>query len=287
MKINIYGVGRSGTKALQLYLIHNILQSYKNVKINYEPFWYSNRLLKPSKYGRHLHQTLPHFISDDFRNRKADKYFEELTKSKFPVVTKLIRANGRINYINKITQPDVNIFIVRGLYDYLKSILKQNWNIIASKDWKKFCEEAKKIDYSEINNYLIPTSNKILQHAVYWYFFNRYALENLSVQNSYIIRYEELNKVDNILNKIGFENQNSEYTISNFDGNLLHKKKLFKKESFLKKQIDYDFILNNSHIFEKKAKLEFNIKVESHSLLNNIQNEIDSIINRFNRDYIF
>ena len=46
MKINIFGVGRSGTKGIQMYLTLCMLERFKKIGINYEPFLWHDILLK-------------------------------------------------------------------------------------------------------------------------------------------------------------------------------------------------------------------------------------------------
>ena len=43
MKVNIYGVGRSGTKAVQLYIAYLLARKFVKVWVNYEPSHWKDR----------------------------------------------------------------------------------------------------------------------------------------------------------------------------------------------------------------------------------------------------
>ena len=151
MHISIYGVGRSGTKAIQLYLSYLLAKKHGEVWINYEPYFWLDRKTTTLNYeGFYHHSTSPHLLSDSGKLSPGHlRFLKKLTKPNKTIVTKFIRGNGRINAINEVLKPDYNFIIVRDLYQVLISVLKTNWDFLSvgfeyRMSWDKFINEVKK-----------------------------------------------------------------------------------------------------------------------------------------------
>ncbi|MEM7756851.1 MAG: hypothetical protein AAF298_01785 [Cyanobacteria bacterium P01_A01_bin.40] len=224
MKINIYGVGRSGTKALQLYLTYILCQQNQQVWVNYEPFKYANRQLTISNLGQQIHYSNPLFI-DNYQSMSGNlTYFcQDLAAHQY-VVTKFIRANGRINAINQVMQPDLSILVIRDLYQVLASSAIANWCLVESKsEWERFVAEAKE-RYPIIKQVgqlgRLFYADKLLITAVYWFVMNMSALDNLG--KTIVIKYADLKQ--NSLGKLSnlITHRNLPLTNSMFQGRNIH-----------------------------------------------------------------
>ncbi len=257
MKINIYGVGRSGTKAVQLYLSYLLAKKYGTVKINYEPFLMRTRHLGDlTKEGMYLHKELPFFIHDDFSNKRLADFLIRMSEGDH-ITTKFIRACGRSTAINRIMKPDYTIIIVRDLYGVLQSIANETWNM--ETNWDKFLNEASEI-YPNLNDYKV-TSNKMILHAIYWYAMNKYMLEHTEVSNStFILRYEEIKKLADIFKNI-LPTKNLAVDDPMFMGNNIHTN--FPLTSINNKENPQLYTLPQNRILKylyKLAKKEYIIK---------------------------
>ena len=130
MKIFIFGVGRSGTSLLT-ELVRELIYQSKKVKplCIYEPFmwgediWEIDYLTENYKFekmssisyeGIYNHLKLPLFITDDqiSNNEYLKKIFTRGEKNQNSII-KFVRANGRVNLINKIEPKAKHIFIIR------------------------------------------------------------------------------------------------------------------------------------------------------------------------------
>lgn len=124
-------MGRSGTKAVQLFVCKLLLEKYDQVKINYEPYFWKSRM------GDYYYEGIHHHINTPLFSRKAEilnhqhRDFLHLLMNaapQTPVVTKFIRATGRMDQINTLTKPNLIIVVVRDLMEVLNSIQRQSWN---------------------------------------------------------------------------------------------------------------------------------------------------------------
>lgn len=186
MRAAIYGVGRSGTKALQLWAAASLAQTYDAVWVTYEPFHWQDRKLTPSQRGQALHRSLPFFTeqAEGLDTLLADTLNQPVS------VTKMIRANGRVAAVERVLQPDVSILVIRDLYSVLESIAVENWNLVDKRDWRRLCEEAASL-YPFLAAVLRPTTDKILTTAVFWFAMNHHALQH-SPDYTHVVRYTDL-----------------------------------------------------------------------------------------------
>lgn len=226
MKINIFGVGRSGTKAVQLYITYLLAKKYNYVWLNYEPFRYQTRKLgRGFDRGMHLHENTPLFLDNNsnYFNREFNKFCNDLVDSYEVVVSKFIRGNGRINLINEYTQPNLSFLVVRDLYSILISSAKANWCIISKKEWESFIKEASQL--YPIPKYTNYFADKLYVVAIYWYVMNKYALEN--AKELIIIDYNELNLIQQYCSK-NIGTINIDIRSSLFQGKRIHDDDLIK-----------------------------------------------------------
>ncbi len=95
-KVAIFSVGRSGSKALQLYVSCGLAKKFGKVWVNYEPFRYIKKCLDVSPYGKYLDRRLPKLIShlDEREEAHLDNFVRGLD-SEHATVSKFIRAGGR------------------------------------------------------------------------------------------------------------------------------------------------------------------------------------------------
>jgi len=222
MRINIYGVGRSGTKAVQLWAAYLLAQEFGAVWVGYEPFRYQDRTLKPSSRGRTLHRNTPLFL-DDEREASEDfrRFCEDLGRHDVGV-TKFVRANGRINAIEKIMQPDLSLLIVRDLYQVLASIAVRTWNLVEDNfEWNRLCRSARRLyPFLEERGRLRPTTDKLTRDAIYWFTMNQYALDNLD--NTLAISYDNLGSVEVVLARHGLWSHLAPISDPMFRGDNIH-----------------------------------------------------------------
>lgn len=208
MVINIYGVGRSGTKAIQLYLAYLLAEKFGQVRLNYEPYFWLTRSGPVNFEGLEYHLEAPQFCREPNAFTAAHrKYLTQLTSSDgIPVITKFIRANGRIPAIEAIMQPDHSILVVRDLYDVLVSLQRMDWDFF-SVGYSYF--KRSHVDYwKQIKNYLariqdfpwqkeLDTFNhdRLLKNACYWYAMNRAALAELP-EDGLVMNYGNLKQLE-------------------------------------------------------------------------------------------
>ncbi|MCB0745407.1 MAG: hypothetical protein KDC67_15985 [Ignavibacteriae bacterium] len=199
MKITIFGIGRSGTKAIQLYTAYYVAKKYQKVRIVYEPFFmHSRKKGSENSFAYRVHSTAP------IVNAENSSSLNNLINSfnfndEIATVYKFIRGNGRIDMINDTLKPDLSILVVRDLYEVLASIAVQTWNM--EDRWNKIQSELIKF-YPEAEYLTHP--NKLMRHAAYWYCLNKYSLENSKTIN-YFLNFSKADKMKDILNDNNLE----------------------------------------------------------------------------------
>lgn len=197
-RINLYGVGRSGTKAVQTWLAYLLARQHGTVWVNYEPLRYKNRKLAPSHYGWRVHRNTPQLLDTAAAPSAEFAKFCRMLAEHPVNVTKFIRGNGRINAINAVMKPDLSIFIVRDLYEVLESVLRLNWSLVADDaEWERLCAIGRG-RVAALDGVLKPgQENKILVNAAHWALHNLHALEHL--ENTYAIPYKQLDLVESLV----------------------------------------------------------------------------------------
>lgn len=209
MHISIYGVGRSGTKAIQLYLSYLLAQKHGQVWINFEPYFWIDRKTNFVNYeGFYHHSTSPHLLKDASKLSSGHlRFLKKLTNQKHPIVTKFIRGNGRIDAINQILKPDYNFIIVRDLYQVLISVLKTNWDFLSvgfeyRMNWVNFIKEIRKSGIVKEFDWCVEKIyDRLDQNAFYWYVMNLAALE-CSYSPTYFLDYKAIQEIERIAREI-------------------------------------------------------------------------------------
>lgn len=237
MKINIYGIGRSGTKALQLYLSYIFASNEKDIYLNYEPYNFCSRSGGPTNFqGLYYHNNSPHLAeTSTLFDNNHQKFINNLKHNDNTVITKFVRGTGRMKAIDELMKPDLSILIVRDLYSVLESLAKTKWDFIELGHimlrnsyysiWPKFIKELENHNEFEwlLSNELIRNSHdRVIQNAVYWYACNLWAIKNSDPNKTVIINYTDFNRLPVILEKhIPYE-LNMDITDQIFKGTLIH-----------------------------------------------------------------
>jgi len=248
MHITIFGVGRSGTKAIQLYLAYYLALLEGKVWINYEPYLWIDRKKQNTNYkGFHLHKSEPIIIkSYSELSGNHRQFLNKLKHNEISTVTKFIRGNGRINAINEILQPDYSILVVRNLYEVLQSVLHNEWDFWSvgwefRLDWDQFVFEIRESGLlKEVDYCLKHTHDRIDRNAFYWYAMNKAAI-GLAQNNLIVIDYTNLHEIEDLAKNIfSSEIEIEPIKSKKFDGELLHYN--YPLESFEKMNVSKSII---------------------------------------------
>ncbi|MBI3160560.1 MAG: hypothetical protein HYZ26_13260 [Chloroflexi bacterium] len=218
-RINIYAVGRSGTKAAQLWLAYLLARRYGAVWVNYEPLRYRSRKLEASYYGWRVHTRTPQLLETTDTPSGEFRAFCRML-AEYPVnVTKFIRANGRINAINAVMQPDLSILIVRDLYQVLESVARLTWSLVPDEaDWARLCA-AGRGRYPFLDPHLKPgQESKLLVNAAHWFLHNMHALEH--AVDTLAVPYDRLDLVEAIARQRGLESHGTSLRHPAFRGGI-------------------------------------------------------------------
>jgi len=222
-RVNIFGVGRSGTKAVQLWLAYLLAKKHGEVWVNYEPLRYQSKSLGPNHWGWRIHRSLPMLADDNEVNRNSFRSFGNALVSHPVVVSKFIRATGRINLINSVTQPDLSILVVRDLYQVLQSVGRLTWNLFDSeKDWLRLHSQgiddypSYKKNFGRISQY-----DKHLTNATYWFLMNKHALDHL--EDTIVVDYAELGLLEKLVENSGIETEGTSVRDPLFKGGRIHR----------------------------------------------------------------
>jgi hypothetical protein len=231
MNLLIYGVGRSGTKAIQLYLSYLIARSEGKVWINYEPYFWLDRKTKVVNFEGFYHNTNgPHFALESSEFSKAHiRFLKKLSKHKVSTVTKFIRGNGRINAIGQVYPADHSIIIIRDLYEVLLSVMKTQWDFWSvgwdyQVNWDDFITEVRQKNIVDNLDWcLSEIVDRIDQNAFYWYTMNLSALKSDNGKHFWI-DYSNIGEVENIAKEIFNTSELPEsFRSRKFSGENLHR----------------------------------------------------------------
>lgn len=200
MNILIFGVGRSGTKAVRIYIAY-FMAKYINKKLwlNYEPYyWLSDGIVNYDGVYNNVNSKQIMTENDQLSNRHKG-FIKNMKHGKYPTLTKFIRGNGRIQQINEIHKADYIIGVVRPLEQVLLSLRKFNWDFFSIgtivtfknsriKIWNTFINDLTSSDLLktdkdlEILETVKSVENWELRNAFYWYVMN-ISLLNFKNQN--------------------------------------------------------------------------------------------------------
>lgn len=236
MKINIFGVGRSGTTALELYLAYWIARLNGQVWLNNEPYtWYGRKGVISYEGQMLFERTGYQFIEKDICTSHYD-FLNHLVRDKNHVVTKFVKGSPLIETVNLYTQPDLSIILIREIFSVLKSLSSRNWDFFSilfqySKKTNESNLDAfrRKVLDSEIFEQ-IPISEKefleldrFTMNGVYWYVVNKILLEYQGEKVLYL-NFSDIQNIHLKMSKyLDIPNECKECLISNemfFDKNL-------------------------------------------------------------------
>jgi len=181
MRINVFGAGRSGTKAVQLCLALALLRKHERIGLNYEPFLWQNHLIRHySMQGIREHERLPLLMPADEASAAESLFVRQLAFYDHGV-TKFINGNGRIAFITRLMLPDATAFVIRDLYDVLQSVMQRPWDFLGKglprrQDWPRLAREIR-TKYPSIE---VPlASSRQDRNAFFWYVSNKVAIGQL------------------------------------------------------------------------------------------------------------
>lgn len=239
MNILITGTGRSGTKAVQLYLTLALLQKHDQVHLNYEPYLWKTRKGVFSFEGLRHHNSDSMFPkSEGELSGRHRRYFERLSQVEAPVVTKCIRGLGRMPFLRKALQADAWIHVVRDLYAVLESLERQEWNLYEIEPpvfphknidlWPQVLEGLDVFELpSGLKSHLSQAKTEIDKNAVCWY------LDNLAVLQAQegpdlVLSYEKLSGASDVLLKnVGLYPEDMPLYFSDIRGSQIRNDDLF------------------------------------------------------------
>lgn len=241
VKATIFGVGRSGTKAVQIKIAWLLAKKNGEVFLQYEPYFHLSRKGPRSYLGIREHRNSPLVMApDESLSRSHLEFIKGLKpKQNIPLVAKFIHGNGRINQINRVIKPDFSILVVRDLYQVLSSIIRMNWDFyrfgsgympLTSVNFlKELLRDAKKNDL--LNGNLISiaknlkSSDRIMCNAMYWYILNKSALMFKEDDKTIAFNYDDMDELPASLAKklpSHIFTKEELMTIPDFAGNLIH-----------------------------------------------------------------
>jgi hypothetical protein len=199
-KVAIFSVGRSGSKALQLYIGTGLAKEYGTVRVNYEPFMYAEKSLrKTCSYGKYLDKNIPKFTKKGL-NKVEKTHLDNFVagmNSDYATVSKFIRAGGRSGQIVRRLDADVVFLLIRDVYEVMESIARRTWNLVEG--WERLCSEASG-EYPSIEPYLEPSTDKLLRSSIHWFIMNNRMINDLNEADCDVrlVRYKDLDKLGKI-----------------------------------------------------------------------------------------
>ena len=205
MNILIFGVGRSGTKAVRIYLAYYMAKYInKCLWLNYEPYyWLSNGIINYEGVYQNVNSKQI-MNAEDKLSKRHIRFIKNMKHSKLPTLTKFIRGNGRIDQICEIHQPEYIIGVIRPLDQVLASLNKFNWDFFSVgsikdfknsriKIWNRFINDVATSDLLnsekdfEIFESVKLDENWEFRNAFYWYVMNLALLNSKKKNDNFIL----------------------------------------------------------------------------------------------------
>lgn len=132
-RVCIHGVGRSGTKIVQLAACLGFAREYGRCDVVYEPFhWADRRCTVVSEPGVREHQRLPLFLSRGEEATGESRFLGAVLAARggVPIVAKFIRGLGRIGLIDRLVPPHRTIVVIRPLSGVLQSLRRCPFDLL-------------------------------------------------------------------------------------------------------------------------------------------------------------
>jgi hypothetical protein len=181
----IYGVGRSGTKLVQLAACLGLARENGRCDVVYEPFhWATRTCTVASEPGIREHQRLPLFLSAAESANHDSRYLRAKTSPRgdVPLVCKFIRGNGRIRLIDRLASPDRTIVVLRSLVAVLDSLRHCHFDLLGKQ--QHYPSDAPRLHEEIGRSRDLPISNAFRDrcasteelNALWWLAMNEAAL---------------------------------------------------------------------------------------------------------------
>jgi len=197
----VIGVGRSGTKIVQMLVAYIIADQWGNMNFNYEPLLFENyQLKKINSYGISVHKSLPLLLTIPYKmSLNQRRFFSQFGNIKgVNSVTKFIRTAGRLPFIQNFYRNADIIFVYRHPVGVVNSILNLGFSLLGpphyESDFPRLIEEAKSqriISQWQID---MVKSYKWGKEAINWYVLNKKAAGDLADCNAFVLSFDHLVK---------------------------------------------------------------------------------------------
>jgi len=196
--VTIFGVGRSGTKIVQLYTCLAFLQEHNSCFLAYEPFYWNTRKCNDLSPGLRYHEDLPLLVRNPEEQTSSGlkRFLDQVynrKKNKSPLVTKFIRANGRVSLLEDYLEDTHVVFILRPLKQVLNSVENQYWDLLGrglvyKDDWERFKSELHSLRVELYEDWLdeIDETTRLDRNALFWAVMNHYALKKLRRKKDFL-----------------------------------------------------------------------------------------------------
>jgi hypothetical protein len=250
MNIIIFGMGRSGTKALQLYITYLLSRQNENeINLVYEPYLWRNRHLKFRSYeGVYYNLNDSHFVSNQQNlNKNHQMWMKRLINKEHHNVIKFIRGIGRHRAINEVLSPDISFYVIRDIHDVLASLGNMfSFYSYGANNQINYWESFKK---DLISSYMFQNASKISaniktrdeKNAFCWYVQNKLMLhyfEKSKNPNHFLIDYNDIKKSSSFFQNLilGKPWQDKvklhEITSSFLNGDYIHSNEVLKSKGY-------------------------------------------------------
>lgn len=132
-RVCIHGVGRSGTKIVQLATCLGLAREHGRCDVVYEPFHWADRGCSTiSEPGVREHRRLPLVLSaaDEADEDSPSLRATLASRGGVPMVAKFIRGLGRIGLIDRLASPHCTIVVIRPLIGVLQSLRRCPFDLL-------------------------------------------------------------------------------------------------------------------------------------------------------------
>lgn len=199
--VQIIGVGRSGTKLLQMLVAYIMADQGGNVNFNYEPLlWEDYRLKKINPTGISVHKSLPLLLKKPYKlSPKQQLFFSQFGNiDGINSVTKFIRMTGRLPVIHDFYHNGNIIFIYRHPVGVVNSILNLGFSLLGpphyESDFPRLIEEAKSQRVISQRQIDMVNSYRWGKEAIYWYVLNKKAVRDLAGGDALVLSFDYIVK---------------------------------------------------------------------------------------------
>jgi hypothetical protein len=197
--IIIAGVGRSGTKLLQLVVSYIVADQFGPMSVHYEPLlWCDYRMKKTNPEGIAVHKSLP-LLADaeielDERQRAFFSAFRE--ERGYARVTKFIRMTGRLPLLRKLFPKSPILFVHRDPVGVVNSLLNMPFSLLGpphyESDLPRLMQEMDRRGWIDREAVAKNKDERWFAETIHWQAMNRKALEDIGALNAHAVGFEPL-----------------------------------------------------------------------------------------------